>query len=73
MALETRLTKQGGAAGTIYYSCDVCGDVYPASQILRYRGRDYGIPCGDARDVQSLIERRYRDDRGSGDRSRSRR
>ena len=63
MAIEQRLTKEGGKAGTIYYSCDVCGDVFPEHQVIRYRGRDYGIPCGDAKDIRSLIERQQAQNR----------
>lgn len=51
----------GDPAGTRYRICTVCGLAFPEHQVITYRGKDYGIPCGDAEDIRSIIERRQRD------------
>ena len=35
--------------------CSICGFVYPASQVMKFRGLSYGIPCGDYHDIRSIL------------------
>lgn len=47
-----------GAPGVKWKECDICGMAYPETQVVHYRGKDYGVPCGDARDIIDLVRER---------------
>ncbi len=44
-----------------WYRCHICGFNYPESEVVFFRGKPYGIPCGCADDIPDIIlKERYR-------------
>lgn len=39
------------------YRCANCGTLFKESQIRWFRGQAYGMPCGDYKDIASIIRR----------------
>lgn len=37
------------------YECVACGEVFQESQVVAFRGKTYGIPCGCYTDVRSIL------------------
>ena len=40
-----------------YERCFHCGKSYQRKQMRRFRGKWYGLPCGDHRDIQDILRR----------------
>lgn len=63
--------KLNDKPGTRYYECAVCGLSFPEHETVLWRGKRYGRPCGDARDLRDVIRRQdgsYRNERIGVDR-----
>lgn len=44
------------ATGEMTIMCDLCGVPYPKSKTVTFRGRVYGVPCGDSADIQGILK-----------------
>jgi hypothetical protein len=44
--------------GEPWYRCCQCGFSYPKSKVRFFRGKVYGVPCTDDRDIAQLARRR---------------
>jgi hypothetical protein len=40
--------------GEKWYRCCQCGLDFPRSKIRMFRGKSYGVPCTDYKDIQQL-------------------
>jgi hypothetical protein len=38
-----------------HFMCDVCGEYFPETDMLVFRGTRYGKPCGCYLDVKSIL------------------
>jgi len=47
-----RLDAKGGELTLL---CDVCGVPFPESKTVLFRGRVYGVPCGDNADIAGIL------------------
>ena len=68
MALRQKYTLDGGVhevnfgpsaeakPGELTMMCDVCGVPFPESKVRVFRGRTYGIPCGDVADIGGILK-----------------
>lgn len=45
-----------GLIGERSYRCSICGLAFKAGQVMHFRGKVYGVPCGDAKDINSILE-----------------
>lgn len=56
--IEYQVPDAGNPEGVKFersYKCHVCGLEYRESDIRFFRGAPYGIPCGCANDIPSII------------------
>ncbi len=53
-----RIGRMGPPSFEKRYSCFACHLDFSKRDVLFYSGRPYGIPCGCARDVNQLKEKR---------------
>lgn len=37
------------------YECVACGEVFQESDIIAFRGKTYGVPCGCYKDIRSIL------------------
>lgn len=44
-----------GLEGERSYRCVVCGLAFKESDVILFRGKPYGIPCGDDRDIKGIL------------------
>lgn len=58
---ETRSVEQasdgnvGGLIGQRSYRCVICGRAFKEGQVQMFRGKPYGVPCGDYKDIKSIL------------------
>lgn len=46
--------------GEPWFRCCQCGMDFPKSKVRFFRGKPYGIPCTDYKDIAQLVRRRDR-------------
>lgn len=46
--------KQSYATFRKWHRCWSCGIEFPEEEMVKFRGRWYGIPCSDCEDIQQL-------------------
>lgn len=44
-----------GISGERSYRCVVCGLAFKANNVVMFRGKPYGVPCGDSKDIKSIL------------------
>lgn len=44
--------------GEPWFRCCQCGLDFPRSQVVMFRGKAWGIPCTDYKDIQQLARRK---------------
>lgn len=47
----------GRFPGERWYHCSVCDFCFPESLVVKFRGRIYGKPCGDYKDIASILRK----------------
>lgn len=41
-----------------WYDCVICGLAFPRNKVMLYKGRAYGIPCTDYKDIEQLARKK---------------
>lgn len=44
-----------GLIGERSYRCSICGLAFKEHDVTHFRGKVYGIPCGDHKDINSIL------------------
>lgn len=44
-----------GRVGERSYRCSICGLAFKAGDVTHFRGKVYGVPCGDYKDINSIL------------------
>lgn len=44
-----------GLAGMRSYRCCVCGLAFKEDEVVMFRGKPYGVPCGCSEDIKSIL------------------
>lgn len=45
----------GGLIGQRSYRCVICGRAFKEKDVQMFRGKPYGVPCGDYKDIESIL------------------
>ena len=46
-------------------TCDVCLMDFPEEKTVKFRGKDYGVPCGCSKDIPDILRKEKARYRGS--------
>lgn len=52
---------RGGPTGKKWMPCYVCGQAFREDQMEWFEGKPYGIPCGDHKDIRSILRKERND------------